>query len=316
MISIAILMPVMNDWISCYKLIHNIDNLDELNNYQITIYLIDDCSTIPPPDWESELKNIKAIEYIRLIQNMGHQRAIAIGLVNLINTDHSLVVIMDADGEDSPQYICQLISIALEKNKIAVAKRMRRTESLTFRLFYKGYKSFFFIMTGHNIDFGNYCAIPTHYLSTLAHNSGLWSHLAATLVSSRLPLVKIDTNRSKRYDGRSKMSFTALVLHGLSAIAIFIETVTVRSLIIMSFICGFFILGIIVALILRFATNLAIPGWTTNIIGLFLIGIIQTVIIITILTFYILQSRSYVRIIPSREAPIYIERHLKLWSKN
>ena len=171
-------------------------------------------------------------------------------------------------------------------------------------------------MTGYNIDFGNYCAIPTHYLRTLVHNSGLWSHLAATLVASRLPLIKIDTHRCKRYDGQSKMSFTALVLHGLSAIALFVETVAVRSLIVMIMVCGLFLFGILSAVILRFTTDLAIPGWTTNVVGLFLIGIIQVMVIILTLIFYILQSRSYVRIIPIKEAHLFIDHTVSLWSQD
>lgn len=314
--SIAILMPVMNDWASCYQLIHHIDNLNDLSNYQITIYIIDDCSTLSPPQWTLTLKNITSIQYVRLIQNMGHQRAIAIGLVNLIDKDYSLVVVMDADGEDCPNNIPQLVSTALSQNRITVAKRTRRTEKLSFRIFYKLYKSLFFFMTGYNIDFGNYCAIPTHYLRTLVHNSGLWSHLAATLVASRLPLIKIDTHRCKRYDGQSKMSFTALVLHGLSAIALFVETVAVRSLIVMIMVCGLFLFGILSAVILRFTTDLAIPGWTTNVVGLFLIGIIQVMVIILTLIFYILQSRSYVRIIPIKEAHLFIDHTVSLWSQD
>jgi glycosyltransferase involved in cell wall biosynthesis len=68
------------------------------------------------------------IQLIRLANNLGHQRAIAIGLVIASSfEDIGAVVVMDADGEDRPEDVPRLLNAwGEEPNLIVVAQRSER----------------------------------------------------------------------------------------------------------------------------------------------------------------------------------------------
>ena len=76
---------------------------------------------------------------IKLKRNVGHQRAISIGLGYVAEHmgENQKVVVMDSDGEDTPISIKELIA-PLEKDTVdvAVAQRKSRVETIKFKAFY------------------------------------------------------------------------------------------------------------------------------------------------------------------------------------
>ena len=91
------------------------------------------------------IKNIKSIELLRLYTNIGHQRAIAIGLVEVSQSSkYDAVIVMDADGEDRPDDLGKLFNEFLQfQDDIIVAQRTRRSEGALFYVFYKIYQTLF-----------------------------------------------------------------------------------------------------------------------------------------------------------------------------
>ena len=72
---------------------------------------------------------------LRLRRNLGHQRAIAIGLTYIqaqMTTAYEAVVVMDGDGEDAPEDVPRLLArLEAEGGRsIVFAERTRRSESL------------------------------------------------------------------------------------------------------------------------------------------------------------------------------------------
>lgn len=66
---------------------------------------------------------------LRLRRNVGHQKAIAIGLgyVEENLPDAQRVVVMDSDGEDLPEIIATLLEAVRDENvDVAVARRRSR----------------------------------------------------------------------------------------------------------------------------------------------------------------------------------------------
>jgi hypothetical protein len=226
-------------------------------------------------------KNI-LYDQIDLITNVGHQRAILIGLCYCYDKpiDSDYIIVMDSDGEDNPKYISQFLEKISESyiDQIIFAERSKRSEGLAFRLFYVIYKYTFKLLTGHSISFGNFSCIPKTFLSKICNQPDFWNHYSASVIKSKLPYCLISTERSKRYSGDTKMNFNSLILHGLSSLSIYIESITIRvlkfSLIIF---ISLFIIGIIVILI-KYLTEYAIPGWTTNIFGFILNFFISVVL--------------------------------------
>ena len=313
--NLCILMPVYNDWESIGKLLDALDAVAAENDLLLQIMLVDDGSTLPPPVWNpSGLSHITSLETISLIRNLGHQRAIAVGLSFLnkleINTP---VIVMDGDGEDKPEDILRLlVEHNQHPNQIIFARRAKRSEGGLFRIFYVFFKAVFWFLTGNMIAFGNFCIIPAGLVPSVTHLQELWNHFAAGIMHSNIQWKTIPTTRGKRYAGESHMNLVSLVLHGLSAISVYTEIVYVR-LIFLSFVIIFLdVIGFLILLYIKYFTQLAIPGWGTSVaIGLVLV-MLQIILFLTVVSFAILGYRSMKMFIPAIDFQDYVYKTNKL----
>ena len=309
---LAIVTPVLDDWPSFGELARRIALLFPADGaVTIDIFAVDDGSSDPGPRSDPVapgLGCIGTIEILHLALNLGHQRAIAIGLVEIAERAvHDAVIVMDSDGEDRPEDITALLQAAREQpGRIVVARRAQRSEALPFQLGYAAYKLLFRALTGRRIGFGNFCLIPLAAAQRLVHMPESWNHLAATIMRSRIGSVEVPTRRGIRYDGRSHMSLTGLVLHGLSAISVYIDVIFVRVLMVAGSLAGLSILGMFGVLATRFLTPLAIPGWATTAIGALFGILMQTVILVVVMTLVVLSSRSNSPIVPIMDCRKYI----------
>ena len=292
---ILIVTPVYNDWQSLKILVESLEQVAARFELHIRILAVDDGSTLPPPtDLPASLK------LIRLARNLGHQRAIAVGLsVAQAMRANLPVVVMDCDGEDRPEDIPLLLAeFDAHPGQIIFAQRAKRSEGGLFRVFYVFFKWLFLLLTGHKINFGNFCVIPPASLRRIVYMQEIWNHFATGVMRSGLPWRTAPTARSHRYAGRSHMNLVALVLHGLSAISVYIEVVYVRLLFAALSIIGLDALAFLILVYIRFFTPLAIPGWATNVaIGLTVI-MVQAVLFLALLSFFVLSYRSAKMFIP------------------
>ncbi len=298
MTRLFILTPVYNDWASFAQLLVALDKAAPATHMHV---LAVNDGAAPPPDVFPPLDHIFSVEVLHLVRNLGHQRAIAVGLVYLFrNDDFDAVVVMDADGEDRPEDVAALLA-AMTANQIVVAQRAQRSEGVTFRAFYVVYRLLFWLLTGQVIDFGNFCAIPRGALARLAYDANLWNNLAATIARSRLPFARLPTRRGTRYAGQSTMNIESLIIHGLSAISVFGEVVFVRVLLFSLGVAALAFLGLIAVVLIRLFTDLAIPGWATSATGLLIIIIFQTVLLSAGATFVLLAGRSQIALVPAHD---------------
>lgn len=294
---IKIIMPVFNDWEALKLLIAGTEKLYKDKEYRISYLAVDDCSSIPYN--ADDFKDFN-LQVIHLISNQGHQRAIAIGLSYFAdNRDADVVIVMDSDGEDQPEHIEDLLRKAQEApDKIIFAQRKKRTESFVFRFFYRIYKLVFKFLTGNVITFGNYSLIPAHLVRKLANVSELWNNYPGAIIRSRLPFDSVPLDRGIRLAGKSKMNFSSLVLHGMSAVSVFLDVTAVRIVMFAAVMIVSSVIGVFVALYFKFVLGQATPGWATSVItGLFIV-FIQGFFIALFILFMVLSSRRYTSFIP------------------
>lgn len=213
---------------------------------------------------------------LKLRRNVGHQRAIAIGLGYV--SEHILpeqqVVIMDSDGEDVPSTIPLLLD-RLNTHDVVVAQRKSRVETVRFKVFYAIYKRFFSLMTGRTISFGNFMALKADAVRRLVAMQELSLHVAGAVLASRLRTGICPIHRGPRYAGRSKMNFSGLVLHGFKALMVFAEDVLVRVGIACAFIAALSMLGGVAAVILKLI-GVSTPGWFSVVVGILVLMFLQT----------------------------------------
>ncbi len=296
----AIVIPVFNDWLSMERLVGELDR--ELANcgLQIDIVAVDDCSTEQIGNLPTPQQAIASITVLKLGTNVGHQRAIATGLSKVASDGkHDLVAVMDSDGEDKPQELLRLLRIAVARpDQAVVAQRKKRLERATFRFSYRIYTLLFRVLTGNSIDFGNFVVLPIQFVHRLIRSPNIWNNFSASLVRARLPLTRLETVRGKRYFGKSKMNFVALVAHGLGAISVFSDVVFIRILLASLLILMLSLMSVVVTVAVRLFTDLAVPGWATNVTGFALIISMQAVLLPVMMAFLILNNRSSVQILP------------------
>ncbi len=314
---IAVVTPVLDDWQSFATLVTEISGQFSRADVAIEIVAIDDGSSLP---FESDRIALPAetcitgIEVLRLAVNVGHQRAIAVGLCAIAEREHiDAIVVMDSDGEDRPDDLAALLAASLEQpGHIVFAQRAKRSEGPSFRFAYFLYRHAFRLLTGRTISFGNYVLIPTLLARRLVHMPELWNNLAATIMRSRLRYTKVPTERGRRYAGHSHMNPVALIVHGLSAMSVYTDMIFVRVLMAAVAVAGLSILGIAGVVITRFATDLAIPGWATTAVGDLLIILLQTLVVMVATSLMMLAGRSSRPIVPIVDCQHFIARRERL----
>jgi hypothetical protein len=308
----AILTPVLDDWPSLCRLITEIQEKYSSEDVLFEIVAVDDGS--PDPLDVTTLPNVPEtscivrISVIQVALNLGHQRAIAVGLSTL--WDHPTfdgVIVMDSDGEDRPADIGLLIGRAREHaDHVITARRSKRSESTMFKLGYLAYRTLFRVLTGRSISYGNFCLLPRRAVSRLVHMPELWNNLPAAIMRSRLRSRSVATERGHRYFGQSKMNTPSLVVHGLSAMSVYTDVIFVRVLLAASLVGALSVLAIVAVAIIRVATELAIPGWATTVVGDLLIILSQALILMVATTLMLLANRSTRQLVPVTDTAAFI----------
>lgn len=244
----------------------------------VFVVAVDDGSVRQP----LEIGSLKAAHVdgviLKLRRNVGHQRAIAIGLgyVSEHITSEQRVVVMDSDGEDVPATIPTLLErLHSDSVDVAVAQRKGRVETLRFKTFYAIYKRFFSLMTGRSISFGNFMAMKAHAVKRLVAMQELSIHVPGAVLASKLRTAVCPLDRGPRYAGQSKMNFVGLALHGFKGLMVFAEDVLVRVGIACAIIAVLSVIGIVAAIILK-ALGFATPGWFSVALGILVLMFMQT----------------------------------------
>jgi hypothetical protein len=309
---VAILMPVFNDWDVADVLLRQLDEVCLGAGLRPRVVLVNDGSTQDPAadpflTWKPQA--LGRVEVLDLYCNLGHQRALCVGVFYINQQDpESTILVMDADGEDSPADIVWLFrKYFAERNRKAVfAERGRRMEGLVFKLFYQLYRAVHFALVGFDIRIGNFSVLPPSLAASLLRCSDFWNHYAATVVKLKLPMSTVRTDRARRLKGKSKMSFFRLIVHGLSAMAVYNDNVGARVLVFATSVLVLSSLIFAVVLGIRAGTTLAIPGWATTVTGLLSLFVLQIVTITLLFCFNVLASRGMQVFIPMRDCATFI----------
>ncbi|MDQ8023126.1 MAG: glycosyltransferase [Moraxellaceae bacterium] len=274
-IGLVVVTPVYEDLEASSRLFRE---LDAVFGAQLFILAVDDGSVRQPLP-ASVLEGLSAQgAVVRLRRNVGHQRAIAVGMGLAAEhmLEHQQVVVMDSDGEDLPRSIPDLLQVLDDRQvDVAVAQRKSRIETFRFKAFYEVYKRLFALMTGRSISFGNFMAMRRAGVRRLAAMQELPIHVAAAALASKLRVRACPLDRGPRYAGQSKMNFVGLALHGFRALMVFAEDVLVRVGLVCAGIAGLSVIGSVAAVMLKLA-GFATPGWFSVALGILMLTLLQT----------------------------------------
>ncbi len=309
---IDILIPVFDDWDAAALLCRELDRAASgLTDTCLRIYLVDDGSSAAPSAeafaWTPVV--VRSIASVRLRRNLGHQRAIALGLAYLYDqTDANAVLVMDGDGEDKPSDAIALIRHhQSDPARIIFASRRRRLEGWVFRAGYALYRACHRALTGIEVRIGNFSIVPRHLVGAIVVSSESWSHYAASVVKARLPMTTVPMDRGERLAGRSRMNYVTLVTHGLSAISVFRELVGTRLLLASSAIAVAGVGALLLLLVVAATGRIAFNQQTAVLLTVIVLVALQALGASFVVAFSILGGRDQSAFLPIRDYRYFID---------
>ena len=315
---LRILVPVFNDWSSLRILLQRLDRAALTLPVALSVTVIDDGSTDTAPDLPglaTGLAVLRHLEIVHLAVNVGHQRAIAIGLCMAIEAhEDEALLIMDGDGEDPPEQIAEMLGRRTAGAEYCiVAQRRKRTEHWTFKASYAIYRAVFTLLTGKAINFGNFSLISREYARRLILIPDLWNNLPAAMLRSRLPLTHVPIDRGSRYTGKSQMNYVSLVSHGLSGISVYADAIFVRLLLFSVALVVLTVFTVASSLVLRvFYPAYATPGWATTLSMGMMILVAQAFFTTLSSILMLLNNRVQRLVIPRLQYGLYIASRVDL----
>lgn len=217
-----IVIPIFNDWKSLTKLLFEINKNANINN-SCRVLVIDDFSSKKESIKKKKFRNIKKIEILRLENNIGSQKAIAVALNYLKEKrqEFDFITIMDGDGEDNPKEIIEMIETANKnRNSVVVSCRKNRQENYLIKSFYRIHLIITFFFTGKWISFGNFSCFYYKNLAKILSDNSVWYAYSAAVMKNT-SIKRIYASREKRYFDKTKVNIFFLILHSLRIIGVF-----------------------------------------------------------------------------------------------
>lgn len=316
---LVLLIPVYNDWESLQLLVPEIDRALADVPGRARVVVIDDGSTqaLPATFPPGGLRRIGRVDRLALRRNLGHQRALAIGLCHV--WEHcpcDAVLVMDGDGEDAPADIPRLVERYRAEGgaKVIFAERARRSESLLFRMCYQMYRAAHLLLTGIHVKVGNFSLVPRAMLSRLVVVSDLWNHYAASVFKARLAHTGVPTRRATRLQGKSRMNFVALVVHGLSALSVFSDLAGVRLLIFSGLVMLVGLVSLVLTLGVRLLTGAVVGMWMAVCGGIVIVLLLQIGAFALLACFITLGARNNAAFIPQRDYRFFVDGMTTLYN--
>lgn len=272
---VTIITPCYNENITVIKFLESLEAVLAVLPQAFHVVVVNDCSTDNTAALLQAFRfgapNI-SLTVLNLRFNVGHQAAIYQGLLFAAGTEGTNFIVMDSDGEDAPTAIPELLQHT--GYDIVNVVRGKRQEGAVFKISYRFYKAIFKLVTGKQMNFGNYCMISRKMLDSAVFHT--FTHFAAFLSKQRGTRKFIVAEREKRLDGKSKMSFKNLLSHAFKSFVEYGEDL------LMVFLKSFIVIMILFVaaagnvIYQKFVANTAILGWTSVVaIGLLNMAIIS-----------------------------------------
>jgi len=110
------------------------------------------------------------------------------------------------------------------------------------------------------------------------------------------------------------MNFVDLIAHGLGAMSVFSDLIFVRMLFASSALLLLIVIGVIAAIGIRLFTDLAIPGWATNMVGFLVLLGFNAVMLTVMMAFLQLNRRASLQPVP-RDYAMGFVREMRVFAK-
>ncbi len=274
----SIIAPIYNEFENIPELVKRIHEVMDSTNQPWELVMVDDGSSDGSTDLIRELvAKDDAIRQVIFARNFGHQIAVTAGL------DYSrgdAVVIIDADLQDPPEVILELITNWREGYEVVYAVRSERegetwfkefTASLFYRMIYR--------ITDVDIplDTGDFRLLDRKVVDVMGQMRERHRFLRGMSSWVGYKQTGVEYKRATRFAGETKYPFRKMLKFATDAITSF-SYFPLQVAMYLGFIsAGFSILAIPVVIILRLAGSQAFFGQASTLIAVLFLGGVQLI---------------------------------------
>jgi dolichol-phosphate mannosyltransferase len=277
-----------------------VEVLDKVQMDWELIY-VDDGSADATWDILKELQTSdNRVRVLRFTRNFGHQLAISAGLEH---ASGEAVVLIDADLQDPPECILDMVALWRDGYDVVYGQRTERVGESAFKLwtakwFYRLINRLTEIKTP--LDAGDFRLMDRRVVEALKAMPERDRYVRGLVSWVGFRQTALPYRREARLAGKTKYPLNKMLRFALDGILSF-SLVPLKLATGLGFIAAFFaLLGIIYALILRLFTTIWISGWTLLFIALLFLGGVQ-LICLGIIGEYV--GRSYYE---AKRRPLYL----------
>ncbi|OGK15062.1 hypothetical protein A3H80_00865 [Candidatus Roizmanbacteria bacterium RIFCSPLOWO2_02_FULL_37_19] len=276
---LSVVIPVFNEEGNINTLLKEL--IPIVSTYEYEIIFVNDGSQDKTEEeikvFAQENKNIKLISFTR---NFGHQTALTCGYQY---TKGDCVVTIDADLQDPPELIHEMVKKWEKGFKIVYAKRKMREESLfktlTADFFYNVINMLSQTPIPRNV--GDFRLIDKHVVELLNHMPERFRFLRGMVAWGGFPSTYVYFDRKKRLTGETHYPLSKMIGFALNGIVSF-STRPLRIAIYVGILASIIgIVGIIYAIYRRLFLPSAywVPGWTATFVAIMFFGGVQLITI-------------------------------------
>jgi polyisoprenyl-phosphate glycosyltransferase len=304
--TLSVVVPCYNEQESietCHqRLTHVLTTLGEA--YEI-VYVDDgSCDNTAALLHQIQQRDPRAV-IVQLSRNFGHQPAVTAGLTAALG---QAVVIIDADLQDPPEIIPEMVALWRAGYKVVYGIRRTRDGESTFKLWTA--KAFYRVINSLSdveipLDTGDFRLIDRVvvdvFLSMPERHRllrGMWSWIG-------FPQVGLPYQRAPRFAGITKYPLRKMLGLALDGIVSF-SVLPLRLVTLLGFLsAGVAFIGIVYTLIVRLLTHSWVRGWAISFVGMLFMAGVQ-MLCLGILGEYI--GRIYTE---SKQRPLFIQHQLR-----
>jgi dolichol-phosphate mannosyltransferase len=242
---------------------------------------------------------------VRLSRNFGHQPAVTAGLSASIG---QAVVIIDADLQDPPELIPEMVKLWRSGYKVVYGIRQTRDGETPFKLWTA--KAFYRLINSLSdvdipVDTGDFRLIDRVVVNVFLQMPerhrllrGMWSWIG-------FPQVGLPYQRAPRFAGETKYPLRKMIGLALDGVVSF-SVVPLRLVTVLGFVsAGAAFLGIVYTLWVRLLTHSWVRGWAISFVGMLFMAGVQ-MLCLGILGEYI--GRIYTE---SKQRPLFIQHEIR-----
>lgn len=276
---ISVVIPVFNEQESIVSCLDQVR--EALAGKEFEIICVDDGSTDQTPhilaDYSHQHKEVRVITFLR---NFGHQAALTCGYAHATG---NAVITMDADLQDPPALLPQLITQWEHGVKIVYAKRVRRDFDSWFkRTSAESYYKLLDMLSDTPIprDIGDYRLLDRVVVDFINDLPEQTRFLRGLVAWSGYPSAIVEYERPARHGGETHYPLSRMIGLAFDGIISFSLKPLRLATLLGFWTAGAGAIGILYAILGRlFLPEYWVTGWTALFVGIMFIGGVQLITI-------------------------------------